>query len=40
MPIMTENAIGKAVGRIVLEDWSTEDAADELIERVETALQG
>jgi multiple sugar transport system substrate-binding protein len=40
MQIMTENAIGKAVGRIVLEKWSTEDAADELIERVEAAIAG
>jgi multiple sugar transport system substrate-binding protein len=40
MQIMTENAIGKAVGRIVLESWSTEDAADELIERVEAAIAG
>jgi multiple sugar transport system permease protein len=28
MPIMTDNAIGKAAGRIVLEKRSTEDAAD------------
>jgi len=40
MEVMTENAIGKAVGRVVLEDWSVEDAADELIERVETAVEG
>lgn len=40
MQVMTENAIGKAVGRIVLENWSTEDAADELIERVESAVAG
>jgi multiple sugar transport system substrate-binding protein len=38
MQIMTENAIGKAVGRIVLENWSTEDAADELIQRVADAV--
>ena len=29
-----ENAYGKAVGRVVLEDWSAEDAVDELIERI------
>jgi multiple sugar transport system substrate-binding protein len=32
--INAENAYGKAVGRIVLEDWSAEDAVDELIERI------
>jgi multiple sugar transport system substrate-binding protein len=29
-----ENAYGKAVGRVVLEDWSAEDAVDELIARI------
>jgi multiple sugar transport system substrate-binding protein len=29
-----ENAYGKAVGRVVLDDWSAEDAVDELIERI------
>jgi multiple sugar transport system substrate-binding protein len=32
--INAENAYGKAVGRVVLEDWSAEDAVDELIERI------
>jgi multiple sugar transport system substrate-binding protein len=36
--VMSENAIGKAVGRIVLENWSTEDAADELIARVKEVV--
>ncbi|HLT01773.1 MAG TPA: extracellular solute-binding protein [Geminicoccaceae bacterium] len=36
--VMTENAIGKAVGRMVLEDWSAEDAADELIARVKEVV--
>jgi multiple sugar transport system substrate-binding protein len=36
--VMSENAIGKAVGRIVLEDWSTEDAADELIARIKEVV--
>lgn len=38
--IQTENTIGKAVGRIVLENWSTEDAADELIARIEEVVGG
>ena len=29
-----ENAYGKAVGRVVLEDWSAEEAVDELIARI------
>lgn len=33
--INAENAIGKAVGRVVLEDWSAEDAVDELIARIQ-----
>jgi multiple sugar transport system substrate-binding protein len=32
--INAENAYGKAVGRVVLEDWSAEDAVEELIERI------
>jgi multiple sugar transport system substrate-binding protein len=32
--INAENAYGKAVGRMVLEDWSAEDAVDELIARI------
>jgi multiple sugar transport system substrate-binding protein len=36
--IMAENAIGKAVGRIVLEDVSAEDAADELIARIKEVV--
>src|SRR5690606_11678499 len=36
--VMTENAIGKAVGRMVLEDRSAEDAADELIARVQEVV--
>jgi multiple sugar transport system substrate-binding protein len=32
--VNAENAYGKAVGRIVLEDWSAEDAVDELIARI------
>ena len=32
--INAENAYGVAVGRVVLEDWSAEDAVDELIERI------
>jgi multiple sugar transport system substrate-binding protein len=36
--VMTENAIGKAVGRMVLENWSAEDAADELIARVKEVV--
>ena len=36
--IMAENDIGKAVGRIVLEDVSAEDAADELIARVKEVV--
>ena len=32
--VNAENAYGKAVGRVVLEDWSAEDAVDELIERI------
>jgi hypothetical protein len=35
---MAENEIGKAVGRIVLEGQSTEDAADELIERIKSVV--
>jgi multiple sugar transport system substrate-binding protein len=33
--VMAENTIGKAIGRIVLEDVSPEDAADELIARIQ-----
>jgi multiple sugar transport system substrate-binding protein len=36
--VMSENAIGKAAGRIVLENWSVEDAADELIARVKEVV--
>lgn len=36
--IMAENAIGKAVGRMVLEGLSAEEAADELIERINTVV--
>ena len=32
--VNAENAYGKAVGRVVLEDWSAEDAVDELIARI------
>ncbi|HET6518283.1 MAG TPA: ABC transporter substrate-binding protein [Geminicoccaceae bacterium] len=32
--VNAENAYGKAVGRMVLEDWSAEDAVDELIARI------
>ena len=36
--IMAENEIGKAVGRMVLEDVSAEDAADELIARIKEVV--
>jgi len=36
--IMAENEIGKAVGGIVLEGQSTEDAADQLIERIKSVV--
>ncbi len=36
--IMAENAIGKAVGAVVIDDASAEDAADQLIERIKTVV--
>jgi multiple sugar transport system substrate-binding protein len=36
--IMAENAIGKAVGAMVIDDASAEDAADQLIERIKTVV--
>ena len=37
--IQAENAFGKAIGRIGLEGWSAEDAADELIARMKEVME-